>query len=335
MATQQDCSIGFGVESSFKTYTTPTRWLEIIGDESLGWNKNVKQSEGLKVGSRVARSRRRTIPTADGGGDINFEAQSKGMGLIWRAILGAGTSTNVSGATYQQNFTMNSATPDSVTIQKGIPLADGTVTATTFLGCVSTGWEFSCPNGDIARLKTSWDAADITTAESYVAPSYATTSNLFHFANGTIYTGTLTAPTSTALASATEEVAGVRSFSVGNNNNPDVGRFNFGGSGRKDKALWGVGQITGSLEAEYVNTDFRDAVLDDSPMALLLEFTAGSLSTGLETLQVVIPEVKFDSELAKMNGGELVIQNMSFMGLDNEVAAQPIYVVHRTSDTAL
>src|SRR5690349_17058393 len=104
MATQQDCSIGFGVESTFKTYAAPTRFLEFT-DESLAWEKNVKQGQGLRVGSRVARTSRRVIPTADGAGDITFEAESKGLGLIWRALLGVGTSTVVSGSTYQQVFT--------------------------------------------------------------------------------------------------------------------------------------------------------------------------------------------------------------------------------------
>ncbi len=334
MATQQDCSIGFGVEGTFKTYEAPTRRLEFV-DESLAWNKNVKQSAGLKVGSRVARSARRVIPTADGAGDITMDAASKGMGMLWRAALGVGTSTVVSGATYQQLFTFGDSSPDSLTIQKGLPLADGTVDAHSYLGCMCTGWEFSVPNADIASFKTSWDAADIAVDETYVAASYPSGSNLFHFANAKIYSGTLTVPTTTALASATAELASVRSFTIGNNNNPDVGRFNLGGGGRKDQALQGPGEISGSLEVEHASTDFRDAVLDDSPMSLLITLEAGALSTGLETLQIALPAVKFDNELAKANGGNLIIQSMNFAGLDDEVAAYPMYVVHRTAETAI
>lgn len=334
MATQQDCSIGFGVESVYKTGVTPTLWPEFV-EESLDWNKNVKQSAGLKVGSRVSRSRRRVIPTADGGGDITIEAQSKGMGKLWRACLGVGDSNLVSGSTYQQVFNFGNSSPASLTVQKGLPLADGTVKADTYLGGIVTGWEFSVPNADIAMFRTSWDFGDVTTATAYTSPTYATTSNLYHFANASIYTGTLTAPTTTALASATAPVAGVRSFTVGNNNNPDVGRFNIGGAGRKDQPLQGVGEITGSMDVEYVTDDFRDAVLDDSPMVALITLTAGALSTGLETLQIIIPAIKFDNSMAKANGGNLILQSMSFAGLDDETAAQPIWVVQRTSETAI
>lgn len=335
MATMQDCSIGYGVESAYKTFQTPSRRLEFV-DESLGWNKNIKQGQGLKVGSRVARTSRRVIPTADGAGDITHEAESKGMGILWRALLGVGTSTNVSGATYQQLFTFGDSSPDGLTIQKGLPLADGTVTTQSWLGCMATGWEFSIPNADIASLKISWDAGDITLAEDYEDAPYPTGSSIFHFANAAIYSGTLTAPTTTALASATTPLAGIRSFSVGNNNNPDVGRFNLGGSGRKDQPLQGMGEISGSLDAEYISTDFTEAVLDDADMSILVTLTTPtSLSTGVETLQIAIPSVKFDNELAKANGGNLILQSMNFAGLDNSVAPFPLYVVHRTSDTAL
>src|SRR5689334_7347268 len=116
MVAQQDCSVGFGVEGTYKTGVTPTVWPEFV-DESLDWQKNTRQSAGLKVGSYVSRSRRRVVPTAAGGGDITIEAQSKGMGKIWRALLGTGASTNVSGATYQQVFTLGSAAPASLTIE--------------------------------------------------------------------------------------------------------------------------------------------------------------------------------------------------------------------------
>lgn len=334
MVAQQDCSIGFGVETTYKTGVAPTVWPEYV-EESLDWTKNTRQSQGLKVGGRVARSRRRVVPTAAGGGDVTIEAQSKALGKILRALLGSGASTLVSGSTYQQVFTLGTAVPDPLTIQRGLPMADGSVDATTFLGCMATGWEIACPNGDIATIRSSWDAGDIDTEQAYTAPSYATASNLFHFGKAKVYSGTLTEPTATALASGTEELANVRSFNVSSNNNPDVGRFNANGTGRKDIPLAGVREVAASLEVEHANTDFRDAILSDAPLFALFEFTAGALSTGLETFQIVLPELKFDTNLPRTNGGNLIIQSLTGAGLDNESAAQPIWIVQRTSDTAL
>ena len=85
MATAQDCSIGLATESPFRTYAAPTRFLEFT-DESLGWNKNVKQGQGLRTGARLARSGRRTVPTADGGGDLVSNLR-QGLGLCGTGSL--------------------------------------------------------------------------------------------------------------------------------------------------------------------------------------------------------------------------------------------------------
>lgn len=333
MASTQDSSIGIVTESTYKTYVAPTRWYEFT-DESLDWEKSIKQGVGLRVGSRVARSGRRVVTTAQGAGDFTVEATSKGMGLLWQAALGSGSSTLVSGSTYQQVFTLGD-TPSSLTVQKGLVRADGTVDAYSYTGCMVSGWEFSAPNDDIATLQVSLDAGDLSTAQTYAAPSYASSPSLFHFAGATLSTGTLTAPTTTTLASGSSTLANVRNVSVSVNNNIAGDRYNFGGSGRKDKPTLGLREITGSLDVEYASATFRDAVINDTAMALILTFTASALSTGSETLQVVLPEIKFDSTLPQANGTDLIVSSLSFQVLDNLTAAQPIWVVHRTADTAL
>ncbi len=333
MTTTQDASVGGAVESTFGTGVTVSRWWEFVS-ESFDYQKNVKQGQGLRVGGRVARSARRVVPTAAASGDLVVECTSKSMGLLWQAALGAGSSTTVSGSTYQQVFTLGD-TPPSLTMQKGLPQAGGTVDAYTFLGGTVSSWELDCPNGDICSLKTSWDFKDLATGTAYAAPSYPTSPNLFHFANGSISTGTLTAPTTNALAAGATPVADIRDFTLTVDNAIRDDRYNLGAGGRKAKQLVGLRSITGKVTAEYDSTTFRDAVLNETPMALVLTFTAGALSTGVETLQVVLPECKFDSELAKSNGTDLITQSMGFTVLDNLTAAQPIWIVTRTADTAL
>ena len=334
MSSTQDASIGVAVESTYGTSVTPTRWFEYL-TESLDFKKSVKQGQGLRPGGRVARSTKRVVPTADGGGDFSMEACSKGMGLLWQACLGAGSSTLVSGTTYQQVFTLGDA-PASLTVQKGLPQVSGTVDPYTFTGCSVSSWEFDFTNGDIASLKMTLDAKDVATATAYAAPTYpATPNNLFHFANGSISTGTLTAPTTTTIATGLTPVADVRGGNIVVSNNQKEDRFNFGAAGRKAKPTIGLRGITGKLDIEYDSTTFRDAMMADTPMSLILTYTAGSLSTGLETLQIVLPEIKFDSQLPMTNGVDLIVQSMAFTGLDNLVAASPIWVVCRTADIAL
>jgi hypothetical protein len=338
MVSSQDASVGFATETTYKTGVTPTRWIEYI-DESLDWSKNIKQGKGLRVGGRVARSARRVVPTAEGKGDFSMECTSKGMGLLWSYILGAGTSTLVSGATYQQVFTLADTLP-SFTLQKGLPHVntDGTFTVDpyTFLGTTCDSFELDFPNADIVSLKVTTDIGDLTTATGYAAPSYATSPSLFQFAGGSVTTGTLTAPTTTALGSAVTTVADIRGGTLMVNHNTTQDRYNLNATGRKSKPTVGLRAITGKLDIEYDSITFRDAVLAETPMSLVLNWvTTTALSSGVETLQVILPEVKFDSEMAKTNSTDLIIQSMSYAVLDNLTAAQPIWVVCRTSDNAL
>ena len=327
MTTPQDCSVGLGVESVYGTAVARTRWFEFL-DESFNFVKNVKQGVGLRVGSRVARSGRRVVASAEGSGDLTIEAVTKGLGLLWQLGLGSGTSTLVSAGLYQQVFTLGDVMP-SATIQKGIPRADGTVDAYTFTGCMVESLTIDCPNADNLKVKTSWNAKDMTTATAYTAPSYATGPSVFTFAHGAVYSGALTAPTATALGSAATPVASIRSGSITIKHNLKTDRYNCGGGGRKEKPFAGIREISGSLVAEYADAAFRDAIVNDTSMTLVKTFTAGA-----DVLQIVIPDVRFDGDIVKAST-DLAIQDIKWTGLDGLTAAQPIWIVCRTADTAL
>jgi len=327
MTTPQDCSVGLGVESVYGTAVARTRWFEFL-DESFNFVKNVKQGVGLRVGSRVARSGRRVVASAEGSGDLTIEAVTKGLGLLWQLGLGSGTSTLVSAGLYQQVFTLGDVMP-SATIQKGIPRADGTVDAYTFTGCMVESLTIDCPNADNVKVKTSWNARDMTTATAYTAPSYATGPSVFTFAHGAVYSGALTAPTATALGSAATPVASIRSGSITIKHNLKTDRYNCGGGGRKEKPFAGIREISGSLVAEYADAAFRDAIVNDTSMTLVKTFTAGA-----DVLQIVIPDVRFDGDIVKAST-DLAMQDIKWTGLDGLTAAQPIWIVCRTADTAL
>lgn len=327
MTTPQDCSVGLGVESVYGTAVARTRWFEFL-DESFNFVKNVKQGVGLRVGSRVARSGRRVVASAEGSGDLTIEAVTKGLGLLWQLGLGSGTSTLVSAGLYQQVFTLGDVMP-SATIQKGIPRADGTVDAYTFTGCMVESLTIDCPNADNVKVKTSWNAKDMTTGTAYTAPSYATGPSVFTFAHGAVYSGALTAPTATALGSAATPVASIRSGSITIKHNLKTDRYNCGGGGRKEKPLAGIREISGSLVAEYADAAFRDAIVNDTSMTLVKTFTAGA-----DVLQIVIPDVRFDGDIVKAST-DLAMQDIKWTGLDGLTAAQPIWIVCRTADTAL
>lgn len=334
MASPQDVQVGLVSEVTYNTPLTVTRFGEPLANPTLTLNKNIKQGQGLRVASRVARSGRRVIPTSDCTGDVPFELASKGMGLWWQLAMGAGTSTLVSGSTFQQVFTF-ADTPPSATVQVGLPEAGGTADAYTYAGAMCSAFTINCPNGDIANVTFSLDAASVATATALATASYPTTPSLFHFANGSIASGTLTAPTTTALASGTTTIADVRAFSMSVNHNLATDRFNFGASGKKAKPTVGLRDVTGTLTAEYDVSTYRDAVINETPAMLILNFTGAALSSGTEQIQIVIPEYKLDSPFAQANGTDLITTDLAMTVLDNLTAAQPLWIVCRTSDAAL
>lgn len=333
MTTFQDCSVGIAKESTYGTAVTVTRWFEFL-TESLDYAKNVVQGQGLRVGSTVPRSGRRVVPTSDGGGDVKLELTSKGLGLLWEQCMGSGASTVVPAtSTYQQVFTFADVMP-AATWQKGLPRTDGTVDAYTFKGGVVESFEVTFGQG-VAEVAVTVDAREVVTDVAYASPSYVSDPNLFHFANGSVSTGTLTEPTATALASSVTALGNVRSGTIKVTHGLGSERYNYGGGGLKSKPNVGKREISGTLTVEYDSTTFRDAVLNDTGMVLLVEFTGGALDSGDETLQFVLPEIRLDGKLPAANEGELITIDLEFQAFDDLTASEPMWVVARTADTAL
>lgn len=335
MAALQDASVGTIPEVAYGTALTPTRFYEFV-DESFDYSKTVKQGAGIRVGSKVARSARRVVTETQAKGDLTVELTSKGLGTLLQSCFGAGTSTLVSGTTYQQNFTLGS-TPPSMTVQKGLVRADGTVDPYTYNGGVVDSFEIDCPNGDIAKLKAAFIFRDMLTATAYATPSYPTTPALFHFAQGSITVGgAVTAPTTTALATGGTAAANVRDFNIKIDNKLTADRFNYSGAGKMLSPTYGLRDIGGKMTVEYTDQTLVTAYMADTPLTLTLTFTTTeTLSTGFSQMQIVLPEIKLNGEVPKANGTDLISLSVDFDVLDNLTATQPIWLVLRTADAAL
>lgn len=333
MSTPQDCAVTLEQETVYKTYATPTRSLEYI-DEDLDWDKNPKWGRGIKAGRRMARTKRRTVPSAQGKGSTTHELMSKGLGKLFDSGFGTSTVTLVGGTTYQHVFTFGD-TPKSLSLQKQLVEVGGTIDPWTFLGAMVAQMDFSFPNQDDATVKFTYDIGDFTSAQASASLVYPTTPTLYSFNNWTISTGALTAPTATALASMATPIATFRDAGVTINNNLKGDRFNGGGGGRKSKPTVGLRSGSGTATVEYADTTWRDAVLNDTQVPLLFQYTGAALSTGVETVQLVIADARFNTEFAKTKGTDLINQSMAFEFGDDEVAASPVWLVVRTSDATL
>lgn len=337
MAATTDASVGSIPEVAYGTPLTPTRFYEFV-DESFDYEKKVVQGQGIRVGSKVGRSGRRVITETSAKGDLTVELTSKGLGTLLQTCFGTGASTLVSGTTYQQMFTLGSTpAPPSMTVQKGLVRADGTVDPYTYNGGVVDSFEIDCPNGDIAKLKAAFIFRDMLTATAYATPSYPTTPALFHFAQGSITVGgAVTAPTTTALATGGTAAANVRDFNIKIDNKLTADRFNYSGAGKMLSPTYGLRDIGGKMTVEYTDQTLVTAYMADTPLTLTLTFTTTeTLSTGFSQMQIVLPEIKLNGEVPKANGTDLISLSVDFDVLDNLTATQPIWLVLRTADAAL
>lgn len=341
MTTQLDASIGIGKETVFGTAVTVDRFYEFT-DEKFEWKPTFVQGSGLRVGARLARNDRRKLAKSEAEGDLELEAVSKGLGRLFEAVFGAGVSTQIAaGPGYQQNYTLVTTDPlPSYTIQKGTPpIGGGATQALTFTGAICKSMNLSCSAGDILKIKTSWAAKDVVSNIAYAAPSYPASPELFTFVDGTITIGgTVTQPTSTALATGGTAVANVTDWELSIDNKIDEGGFAFGGAGKRvRKQVVGLAEVKGKITAEYTDNTLRDAYLNQTGLAMVLTFQSNiAITAGVfPTLQVVIPLVKLEGDLPNANGGKPITQSIDYTVLDPSTGAAPITVVYRTADTAI
>lgn len=336
MANIQDVSIGWKKESVFGTAVTVDRWLE-FDDESLDYNWEAKQGGSLRVGSGgVALGSRRSYPTGTGGGDFTLPLTSKGMGTLLELAMGTSASSVVSGSTYQQVHTLSSGNLPSATIQKAIVDASGAVHPYTFAGCTCSGFEISVPQADIATLKTSWDIRSLATATAYATPTYPSGGVQFDWGMASPAAGgTLTVPTSTAIASGTTALTNVRDFSLSLATTLAADRYNMGQGGLKAQQAAGGRVPSGTITVEYTDDVLRDAHLGKTSMPLTLTMVSGeSLSSGFSTFQIVLPQIWITGPLPKVNGGNLPTTTFAWEATKDATNA-PLYIVLRTSDSAL
>lgn len=345
MSTSQlDYSVGIGKESTYGVGVAPARFLE--SDASMKHDIQKEQSKKFRPGKRVQRLNRSVLKHMEVSGDQTLEPTSKGFGFILEAALGVVANTlitDTSPAVYQQVHTLRKSDPiQSYTIQEVLPtLGGGAGQPHTFTGCVVDSIELSAKEGGIVEAKVSWLGRDMTTETVAAAASYPVNDELFAFVHGSLgYSGTLTAPTATALAALSgDPSANVNDFSVAIKQNLDTGGYNFGGRGLRSRPnVLGAAGISGKLTAEYTGNELRDAYLNQTPIPLVLTFASDLVLSATPTatvavLQIVIPCVLLKGEVPTADGSDPITQSIDWEAYDNGSAAEPIWIVYRTLDT--
>ena len=339
MSNATDVALTLAAETTYGTPVTVTKSFEFL-KESLTFRKKVNDSASYRYGSSFKSSAGRVIVTTDAGGDVSMEVGTVNFGVLWKACLGAATSTKDGATTvYQQVHTIGSTLP-SLTVQKVLPSlnTDGTFSDAvyTFTSAMVSKWSLNVPNAGVATLDLTLDARDVLTTTAKVTPAYGANNHVLHFGGACLYTGTLTAPTATVAASATTAVANVKDITIECDNALAVDKtYYFCGAGKKSKPWKGVPQVSGKMTVEFVTDGpFVAAFLADTAMTLLLNLAAKENTD--EKVQVALSEIRIEGNHPQAGGTPGVIEmTVPFTAYANGVAAQPIWVVIRTFDTSI
>lgn len=340
MPTQLDAQLGLKKEVTYGTALTVDAFYPFTA-ESLAWIPEYAQGAGMRVGRRLNRADRDVLVKQSVGGEFTTEGVTRNLGKLFEAALGVGVSTQIAASiAYQQLFTPTQTVLPSYTIQKGMPLlGSGAVSPVTFTGMVCGGFELSAENAGIPTITFPWVGRGIDTATALATASYPTGVELFSFVHGSIRLGgSVTVPTTTALATGGTATANIRNASISYDNGLDGEGFNFGGLGlRSRRPEVGMAAVSGNLVAEYDTNVLRDAWLAGTQLSLVLTFatTSAIVAANFPTLQITIPSIKLRGEIPLANGGDVVTQSIDFEAFDGGVAAQPIYVAIVTAETTI
>lgn len=333
--------IGFAEESVWGTPVTVTRFLEHL-DEDLNWVPTWLDSAGIKAGQaykRVSRTKQSRF-TVSGG--FNLEAPDKGLGLLIKHMLGSsGTATQIStSSAYEQFHTPGEKTGLGLTVQVGRPQTDGTVKPFTYEGVKIPSWEFSCSDGELARLRVDMDGQDQATGTALASAAYTADTGVFDFSEASTFTlgGTpSTASGETTISGGTSVATIVRGVTIRGETGLATERFGLGNAGLKSEQIENALQmVTGTLEGEFTDqSEIYDLIVNNTTTAIQLDFSHGDAGDGnAYLLSFIMPACKLKAGNVNLTGPDIIGQSIEFEAYDNET--DPVIQIKLVStDTAI
>ena len=313
-------------EVTFGTPVTVNRFLE-FNDETVSYTIGRLNSSGLRANRRNLRNTQWVPSEKNVTGDINFEVQQQGFGLVLKHMLGSIVSSQPSVGSaptvYEHKATVGQLDGSSFTCQIARAPTSGTPQAFTYSGCKISKWDLSAAVDGLLMLKPTIDGIAESTAIAVATATYAADS--FPLAwNG----ATITLP-----GGATGNIS---KFDLTSDNGLDLTRYFMSGSGattKKEQLESTLRTYTGTFDVEF----------DDlSAYTLFTNGTVGSLTAFFEgqniastynyALEVTLPAVRFDGVTPNVPGPGIITSSMPFTALDDGGGTGGVQMVYRTTD---
>ena len=322
-----DLQVGFGEESSWNTPVTPDHFIEVT-DESVKQTIDRIESSGLRTNRVLASSANWTPGNVDINGDLNFEFQSRGMGLLLKHLTGVTPTitTPGGGSTSRNQATKLSATETTdgkgLTFQIARTDVAGARQKFTYSGAKIASWELSCNAGEILMGKVTLDAASETQATgSVTSPTYPTGTPL-------VYAGA-----AITLAGSSFDV---KSFDIKGDNGLKTDRYVLGSTTKKEQLQTGLRSVTGTLGVEWTGLTAYQRFTTGATATLQAKFQSLNTIDGsiYASLTITMEKVRFDGD-TPVGGGQLIEHNLNFVALDDEsTGTSPVLFDYTSLDTS-
>lgn len=337
MSTLLDHRIGLKKESVFGTPVVVDRFYPRTDDCKHTWDNRRRQGAGIVSGGRRSVLGARTyLPSGQGEITIKVPVESKQAGVLLDLAFGVSTVTSITGGSQIVFHPGISGTVlPSATIQFVDVENDGTEVVTTYAGCTASKVTLDQANEEPLMLEVQFDALSRTTATAAAVKAYSLGVIFDSFQASAAVGGSLTVPTTTALATGLTAFPDIRSWKLEIDQKIAADRWNINGGVRAQPTA-GLPEIKWSAEVEHNQTTLPVAMSAGTILPWYTTYvTTETLSAGYTTLQVVVPQLAITKgqQEPKMDG------SVSTFGVEadvkNDGTNRDCYVVYRTTDIAL
>lgn len=314
--------LGFAEETTWGTFSTPTRFLEV---NSFAIQNQVEriESSAIRASNRVLRQDRWAANPKGVSGTLELEVMTKGFGLLLKHMLGTVAITTPSGATNTRlhTHTIGDTYGLGLTIQGGVPDVSGTVQPFSWLGCKIAEWTLSNEVDGLLMLGLNIDGATETTAQALASASYASSVELLTFAGGTV-----------TLAGSQFDV---RSISLTGNQGLKTDRYFLRGSTTKKEPIpIALVDLTGQLEAEFDGLTAYNRFVNGTVASLSATWVGSTIEGAFKySLTVTLPAVRFDGSTPEVASPDVVMLPLPFKALFDG-SQEPVTIAYQTTDTS-
>lgn len=322
-------SAQFGMvdEATFGVPPTVSRFLE-FNNETLDQSIARIDSSGLRVGRKVLRSSQWVPGKKNVTGDVEFEWQQQGMGLLLKHSFGSIVSSqpNVGSnpTVWEHKATVGQIDGKSFTCQVGMGDVTGNQRAFTYSGCKISKWDLSVAVDGLLLFKPTIDGISESTSIALAAATYAANTNPLSFVGATI----------TMPGGATGNVS---KFDLTGDNGLSLARYFLSGAGaqtKKEQLEEGLRPYAGSLDVEFTDLTAYNLFVNGT-MGIMTAFFEGANISGSYNyaLELTMSGVRFDGKTPDVSGPKIVVQTMPFVALDTGDGTGGVQAVYRTTDT--